>query len=197
MLDSSDQLRYEKEDLQEAIKVIQEGGIILYPTDTIWGIGCDATNQAAVEKIYKLKQRADSKAMLVLLDSPAKLPAYVTEVPDQAWDLIEISEKPLTIIYPGAKNLAVNLMAEDGSVGIRITKELFSKTLCERIRKPIVSTSANRSGSPAATVFSQIADEIVQGVDYVVKFRQNEKSAPKPSSIISLSVKNEIKIIRS
>lgn len=197
MLDSSTQLRYEKEDLQEAIRVIQEGGIILYPTDTIWGIGCDASNKEAVDRIYKLKQRSDSKAMLVLLDSSAKLPAYIAEVPDQAWDLIELSEKPLTIIYPGAKNLAPNLIAQDGSVGIRVTKELFSKTLCERLRKPVVSTSANISGAPSAGVFSEISKEIIEGVDYVVKFRQNEKSAPKPSSIISLSVKNEVKIIRS
>ncbi len=197
MLDSSTQLRYEKEDLQEAIRVIQEGGIILYPTDTIWGIGCDASNKEAVDRIYKLKQRSDSKAMLVLLDSSAKLPAYIAEVPDQAWDLIELSEKPLTIIYPGAKNLAPNLIAQDGSVGIRVTKELFSKTLCERLRKPVVSTSANISGAPSAGVFSEISKEIIEGVDYVVKFRRNEKSAPKPSSIISLSVKNEVKIIRS
>lgn len=197
MLDSSAQLRYEKEDLQEAIEVIRKGGIILYPTDTIWGIGCDATNKEAVEKIYKLKQRSDSKAMLVLLDSPAKLPAYVAEVPDQAWDLIELSEKPLTIIYPGAKGIALNLIGQDGSVGIRITKELFSKTLCERLRGPLVSTSANISGSPSAAVFSEISKEILDGVDYVVKFRREETKAPKPSSIISLSVKNEIKIIRS
>lgn len=197
MLDSSAQLRYEKEDLQEAIEVIRNGGIILYPTDTIWGIGCDATNKEAVEKIYKLKQRSDSKAMLVLLDSSAKLSAYVAEVPDQAWDLIELSEKPLTIIYPGAKGIASNLIAQDGSVGIRITKEIFSKTLCERLRGPLVSTSANISGSPSAGVFSEISQEILDGVDYVVKFRREETKAPKPSSIISLSVKNEIKIIRS
>lgn len=188
--------RYEKEDMQQALKVLQEGGLILYPTDTIWGIGCDATNPEAVDKIFKLKQREDSKAMLVLLDSPAKLPAYVDQVPDLAWDLVEITEKPMTIIYQGAKSLASNLIAEEGTIGIRITSELFSKTLCERFRKPVVSTSANVSGDPSPLNFSQISEIIKNGVDYIVKFRQEEISNPKPSSIIYLGINNEVRIIR-
>lgn len=196
MDDKKNVKRFEKEDLDEALKVLQSGGIILYPTDTIWGLGCDATNAAAVSRIFQLKQRADEKAMLVLLDSPAKLQAYVQEVPDMAWDLIEMTTKPLTIIYPDARNLAQNLVSADQTVGIRITDELFSKTLCERFRKPIVSTSANISGSPAPGNFSEIADEIKSGVDYIVRYRQEETDKPKPSSIILLGKGNLIKIIR-
>ena len=189
-------LRYDKEDLLEAVRVMQQGGIILYPTDTVWGIGCDAHNQAAVARIYELKRRQDSKAMLCLLDSPAKLQGYMAEVPDLAWDLIQMSESPLTIIYDNARNLAPNLIAEDGSVGIRITNEPFSKALCERMRGPIVSTSANLSGEPAAKNFSQISDEIIRGVDYVVKFRRDDLSEPSPSHIIKLSKSNLVKVIR-
>ena len=134
------------EDIKKACEVMAAGGIILYPTDTIWGIGCDATNEKAVQRVYELKRRADNKAMLVLMDSEAKLDRYVSDVPDIAWDLISVSDKPLTIIYSSAKNLATNLLGADGSVGIRITNEEFSKKLCERFRKPLVSTSANVSG---------------------------------------------------
>lgn len=188
--------RFEKDDLAEALKVLQSGGIILYPTDTIWGLGCDATNSEAVARIFKLKQRADEKAMLVLLDSPAKLQAYVDEVPDMAWELIDMTTKPLTIIYPEAKNLAPNLISADKTIGIRITEELFSKTLCERFRKPVVSTSANISGAPSPGNFSEISDLIKSGVDYIVRYRQDETSKPKPSSIILLGKGNLIKIIR-
>lgn len=131
------------EDIKKACEVMAAGGIILYPTDTIWGIGCDATNEKAVQRVYELKRRADNKAMLVLMDSETKLDRYVSDVPDIAWDLISVSDKPLTIIYSSAKNLATNLLGADGSVGIRITNEEFSKKLCERFRKPLVSTSAN------------------------------------------------------
>ena len=131
------------EDIKKACEVMAAGGIILYPTDTIWGIGCDATNEKAVQRVYELKRRTDNKAMLVLMDSEAKLDRYVSDVPDIAWDLISVSDKPLTIIYSSAKNLATNLLGADGSVGIRITNEEFSKKLCERFRKPLVSTSAN------------------------------------------------------
>jgi len=130
------------EDIKKACEVMAAGGIILYPTDTIWGIGCDATNEKAVQRVYELKRRTDNKAMLVLMDSEAKLDRYVSDVPDIAWDLISVSDKPLTIIYSSAKNLATNLLGADGSVGIRITNEEFSKKLCERFRKPLVSTSA-------------------------------------------------------
>lgn len=126
------------EDIKKACEVMAAGGIILYPTDTIWGIGCDATNEKAVQRVYELKRRADNKAMLVLMDSEAKLDRYVSDVPDIAWDLISVSDKPLTIIYSSAKNLATNLLGADGSVGIRITNEEFSKKLCERFRKPLV-----------------------------------------------------------
>ncbi|TLX77726.1 threonylcarbamoyl-AMP synthase [Labilibacter sediminis] len=184
------------DDLKKAVEVLQQGGIILYPTDTIWGIGCDATNEEAVKRIYKLKQREDSKSMLVLLDNEAKLNSYVEEVPEMAWDIIELSTKPTTIIYPNAKNLAGNLLAEDNSVGIRISKETFSQQLCQRFKKPIVSTSANISGQPSPASFEDISDDIRSHVDYVVKFRQGETSNPAPSSIIKLEVDGQIKIIR-
>lgn len=175
---------------------MQKGGVILYPTDTVWGIGCDATNEEAVRRVYEIKQRSDSKAMLVLVDSDAKVSLYVKDVPSVAWDLIEMSTKPLTIIYDNAKNLAPNLLAEDGSVGIRVTSETFSKELCYRFRKAIVSTSANISGEPAPAVFSEISEEIKNAVDYVVNFRRGEKGHPSPSSIIKLGQGGLVKVIR-
>lgn len=191
-------LRYEREDLQEAVRVMREGGIILYPTDTVWGIGCDATNAAAVERIYRLKQRSDSKAMLCLLDAPGKLQGFVT-VPSAAWDLLECtgeSPRPLTIIYPGARNVAENLIAEDGSLGIRITEEPFSKALCAMLHHPVVSTSANISGEPAARSFREITEAIRDGVDYICRFRQKDPCNAKPSSIIKLGMNNEVQVIR-
>ncbi len=198
-------VRYEKEDMQQALRVLQQGGVILYPTDTVWGIGCDATNEQAVQRIFQIKQRAEAKAMLVLLDAPGKLQGYVEEVPEMAWDLIdcamanpedEVQQKPMTIIYPNARNIAPSLIAEDGSVGIRITQELFSKTLCERLKRPLVSTSANISGTPAPALFAEISEEILSAVDYVVRFRQDDTRKAQPSSIIKLGLHNEIKIIR-
>ena len=183
-------------DIKKACEIMNQGGVILYPTDTIWGIGCDATNEKAVEKVYRIKQRSDSKSMLVLLDNPAKLEIYVKEVPEIAWDLIELSEKPLTIIYDGAKNLAPNLIAKDGSIGIRITNEIFSKELCKQFRKPIVSTSANISGKPSPASFKDIDEEIKKSVDYIVTFRQKEKTKSAPSSIIKLGKNGTIQIIR-
>ena len=184
------------DDIKKAVETLQNGGLILYPTDTIWGIGCDATNEEAVRKVFALKQRNDSKSALVLLDKDVKISSYVTKVPEMAWELIELSEKPLTIIYPNAKNLAKNLLAEDNSVGIRITKEEFSKKLCERFKKPIVSTSANISGQPSPQCFGEISEEVKNGVDYVVLFRQEETANPAPSSIIKLEVDGQVKIIR-
>lgn len=184
------------EDIKKACEVLQAGGIILYPTDTIWGIGCDATNEKAVQRIYELKQRADNKAMLVLTDSSAKLNMYVDHMPDIAWDLIHVADKPLTIIYPKAKNLAGNLLAEDGSVGIRITNEEFSRKLCERFRKPLVSTSANVSGQVSPACFNEISDEIKKGVDYVVTYRQDDQSKAAPSGIIKLGEGGLIQVIR-
>ena len=184
------------EDIQNALLVLRKGGIILYPTDTVWGIGCDATNQQAVKRIYAIKQRSDAKAMLLLIDSPAKLPNYVADIPSIAWDLIDVAIKPLTIIYPGAKNLAPDLLAEDGSVGIRITNEKYSHLLCEQFRKPIVSTSANISGQVAPQNFSQIDPRIISAVDYVVKYRQEDDTKAAPSSIIKIGEGGTIQIIR-
>ena len=175
---------------------MREGGVILYPTDTIWGIGCDATNEEAVRRVYEIKQRQDSKAMLVLVDSSVKVDFYVRDVPEVAWDLIDLADKPLTIIYSGARNLAANLLAEDGSVGIRVTNEDFSKRLCQQFRKAIVSTSANISGQPSPKNFSEISEEVKSAVDYIVGYRQEEISNPKPSSIIKLDKGGVIKIIR-
>ncbi len=175
---------------------MREGGVILYPTDTIWGIGCDATNEEAVRRVYEIKQRQDSKAMLVLVDSSVKVDFYVQDVPEVAWDLIDLADKPLTIIYSGARNLAANLLAEDGSVGIRVTNEDFSKRLCQQFRKAVVSTSANISGQPSPRNFSEISEEVKSAVDYIVGYRQEEMSNPKPSSIIKLDKGGVIKIIR-
>jgi len=184
------------EEIKKTLEVLRAGGVILYPTDTVWGLGCDATNEAAVKRIFDIKKRVDTKAMLVLVDSSAKIQAYIEDVPDMAWDLIEFTEKPLTIIYPDAKNLAKNLIAEDKSVGIRVTNEAFSKSLCAQFRKPIVSTSANISGETAPANFSQISDEIKSSVDYIVNFRQDDLSKPKPSSIIKLGKGNLFQMIR-
>lgn len=185
-----------EEDIKKAFEVLVSGGLILYPTDTIWGIGCDATNEDAVRRVYELKRRVDSKALITLLDNPIKLDYYIDEVPSLAWDLIELSEKPLTIIYDGARNVAPNLMAEDGSLAIRVTKEKFSQELCKRFRKALVSTSANISGEPAPANFDDISEEIKQGVDYIVKYRQEDTSKSKASSIIKLGKTGEVKIIR-
>ncbi len=185
-----------KEDIKNACEVLARGGLILYPTDTIWGIGCDATNEDAVRRIYELKKRTDHKAMLVLIDSPARLDRYVSEVPDMAWNLIDVADKPLTIIYPAGKNLATNLLGEDSSIGIRVTNELFSQKLCERFRKPLVSTSANISGQPSPLFFSEISDEVKNGVDYIVSYRQDEKTKRTPSGIIRIGMDNTVQIIR-
>ena len=185
-----------KEEIKKACEVMQKGGVILYPTDTVWGIGCDATNAKAVKRVYEIKQRADSKAMLVLVDSDVKVDFYVRDVPEVAWDLIEYATKPLTIIFDEARNLAPNLLAEDGSVGIRVTHEEFSRQLCFRFRKAIVSTSANISGQPSPAVFADISEEVKQAVDYIVDYRQNEVATAKPSSIIKLGKGGEVKVIR-
>lgn len=184
------------EDIKKACEVMQAGGIILYPTDTIWGIGCDATNEKAVQRVYELKRRADNKAMLVLMDSSAKLNMYVNDIPDIAWDLIEVADKPLTIIYSNAKNLAKNLLADDGSVGIRITNEEFSRRLCEHFRKPLVSTSANVSGDPSPANFSEVSEVIKNGVDYIVSYRQDDMSKAQPSNIIKLGAGGLVQVIR-
>ena len=185
-----------REEIKKACEVLQRGGVILYPTDTVWGIGCDATNEEAVKRVYEIKRRADSKAMLVLVDSDVKVDFYVKDVPEVAWDLIQYATKPLTVIYDDARNLASNLIGEDSSGGIRVTSEEFSKQLCYRFRKAIVSTSANISGPPAPASFSAIQDEIKQAVDYIVEYRQDEPAGAKPSSILKLGRGGVIKIIR-
>ncbi|MDR0892418.1 MAG: threonylcarbamoyl-AMP synthase [Mediterranea sp.] len=184
------------EDIKKACQVMNDGGVILYPTDTVWGIGCDATNEDAVRRVYDIKRRSDSKAMLVLVDSPVKVDFYVQDVPSVAWSLIELADRPLTIIYSGARNLAPNLLAEDGSVGIRVTSEIFSRRLCQQFRKAIVSTSANISGQPGAANFSEVSEEIKSAVDYIVGYRQDDMSRPSPSSILKLGQGGTVQIIR-
>jgi L-threonylcarbamoyladenylate synthase len=184
------------EEIKKALEVIHNGGIILYPTDTIWGIGCDANNEKAVQKIYDIKKRADAKSMILLIDLPQRIASYVEEIPDVAWDLIDFSTKPLTIIYSGAKNLAKNVIAEDGSVGIRVAQDEFCQKLISRVKKPIVSTSANISGEQSPKNFDSISDEIKKAVDYIVDWRQEETKNPPASSIIKLGLNGEVKIIR-
>ena len=185
-----------KEEVNRALKVLQDGGIILYPTDTIWGIGCDATNINAVKKIYALKQRDEAKSLIILVDTENKLESYISQVPDVAYDLIEFSENPLTLVMPGAKNLAPNLINIDGSVAIRVSKHIFNQQLIQRFRKPIVSTSANISGKPSPKNFSDIAREIIEGVDYVVDLEQAEQSEKKPSTIMRLEPDGRFEFIR-
>ena len=187
---------FDKEDMAEAVRVLKAGGVILYPTDTVWGLGCDATNAEAVERIYRIKQRQDSKALIVLADSEAMISRYVAEVPEVAWDVIELATRPTTVIFDRGLNLAPNLLAQDGSVGIRLSREAFSSQLCFHLRKPIVSTSANVSGQPSPRIFREIIEEIRQQVDYVVRYRQDDIKLASPSSVIKLGRGGEGKIIR-
>ena len=183
-------------EIVQCLKTLSAGGLILYPTDTVWGIGCDATNAEAVKRVYQLKRRDDNKALIVLIDSVDHLDHYVIDVPMIARELIDVAVKPLTIIYEGAYNLAPNLMGEGESVGIRIPNDEFCHRLCERYGKPIVSTSANMSGQPTATTFAAIDESIVQGVDYVVNYRRDEATPRQPSNIIMLHRDGTFKIIR-
>ncbi|MBR6867859.1 MAG: threonylcarbamoyl-AMP synthase [Prevotella sp.] len=185
-----------EEDIKQAVDVMRKGGVILYPTDTVWGIGCDATNAEAVSKVYAIKQRDDSKALICLVDSDARLQRYVRDVPDVAWQLIDCCDRPTTLILDGAVNLAPNLIADDGSIGIRITNEPFSKELCYRFQKAIVSTSANISGEPAAQNYRDIDPRIIEAVDYVCWSRRQEHQPHTPSSIIKLGRGGEVTIIR-
>lgn len=183
-------------ELKKAAKVLGSGGIILYPTDTIWGIGCDATRLEAVQLIYALKQRDDSKSMLVLVKGLGMLKQYLHTVPPEALELIAKAEKPTTIIYPGARKLASNLLAADGSVGIRITSDPFCKKLIELTGKPIVSTSANVSGELSPSIFREIKSSILKQVDHVVQWRQDETEGSFPSAIIKLEEDGRISILR-
>ena len=184
------------EEVRKAGDHIKNGRIILYPTDTIWGIGCDATDPRAVQKVYNIKQRSDRKSMLVLMDGPIMLSRYLDKIPDQALKILNSTDNPTTIIYPDAKNLAENLIAEDGSIGIRITSDPFCRQLIERTGKPIVSTSANISGKPSPSLFSEIEPQLLKFIDYVVNWRQEETSPTNPSTILKLDEHGEITVIR-
>ncbi|ADE82439.1 L-threonylcarbamoyladenylate synthase [Xylanibacter ruminicola] len=191
----------QEDDIKQAIETMRKGGVILYPTDTVWGIGCDATNAEAVKRVYEIKQREDSKALICLVDSDARMQRYFRNVPDVAWQLIDslkeaTDAKPTTLILDGAINLAPNLIAEDGSLGIRITNEPFSKELCFRFQKAIVSTSANISGEPAAQNYCDIDPRILEAVDYVCWSRRQEHKPHTPSSIIKLKENGEVTVIR-
>lgn len=186
----------QQEDIRRAVEVMRAGGVILYPTDTVWGIGCDATNAEAVAKVYQIKQRDDSKAMICLVDSDARLQRYVRNVPNVAWDIMELALKPTTVILDGAVNLAPNLVADDGSIAMRITQEPFSHELCYRFQRPVVSTSANISGQPAAQNYCDIAPELLEAVDYVCWSRRQEHKPHTPSSIIKLTEDGQVTIIR-
>ena len=185
-----------EDDIRNAVEVMRKGGVILYPTDTVWGIGCDATNAEAVARVYEIKKRADSKALICLVDNDARLQRYVKKVPNVAWELFDCADKPTTVILDGAVNLAPNLIAEDGSIALRITQEAFSKELCYRFQKAIVSTSANISGEPTAQNYCDISQEIIDAVDYVCWTRRQEHKPHKPSSIIKLGLGGEVEIIR-
>jgi L-threonylcarbamoyladenylate synthase len=184
------------QEVSQCLKVLTSGGTILYPTDTIWGIGCDATNAGAVMKIYRLKKRMENKSLIILLDDTSKLPNYTEEVPDVAWDLLRNVDTPLTIIYPKAKNLAANVSAGDGSVAIRIVRNEFCKRLIQSFGKPIVSTSANPSGIGPPLLYRHIDKGIIHGVDYAVDSSLDEIHSPKPSRIIKLETTGEFHIIR-
>ena len=190
----------QEDDIKQAVECMRKGGVILYPTDTVWGIGCDATNAEAVKRVYDIKQRDDSKALICLVDNDARLQRYVRDVPDVAWQLIDSLKdsdaRPTTLILDGAINLAPNLIADDGSIALRITQEAFSKELCYRFQKAIVSTSANISGEPSAQNYCDIDPRIVEAVDYVCWSRRQEHQPHKPSSIIRLRENAEVEIIR-
>ena len=184
------------DEVKKASEIIKEGGIILYPTDTIWGIGCDATNDNAVKKIYAVKKREDTRSMLVLLDKAEKLNYYTRKVPEIAWQLIEVSDAPLTIVYPDGRNLAPSLLAEDGSIGIRITSDPFCSELIKKTGTPLVSTSANFSGQSFPSVFNEIDEEIRKSVDYIVQWRKNDNKKGKPSQVIKLEEGGVFRILR-
>lgn len=185
-----------EKDIEKSLEILRNGGVLLYPTDTVWGLGCDATNDSAIKKIYEIKQRVASKSMIVLLGSIDKISNYVKSNPPIVAQLVETTEKPLTIIYSDAQNLSQEIVAEDNSIAIRVTNEAFSKELCERFGKPIVSTSANISGRKSPQIFKEIEQEIINKVDYVVKFRQDDEKINQPSKIIKLENDNQFSIIR-
>lgn len=183
------------QEVHNAFEIIKEGGIILYPTDTVWGIGCDATNSDAVAKIYKLKQRAETQSMIVLMNGEKMMYNVFKDIPEVAWQIMDLSENPTTLILDNPRNVAANIIAPDKSLGIRIVKEPFCFKLLERMKKPLVSTSANISGQPTPKTFKEISREIVDGVDYVVNLHQ-DRIAGKPSTIIKLTNDSQVKVLR-
>lgn len=185
-----------KEEVQKALEVLKKGGIILYPTDTVWGIGCDATNASAVDRIYELKKRNDKKSMIVLVDKLDNVSKYVKKVPEVAWDLLEVADKPLTLILPEARGVAENLVPEEKTIGIRVADHDFCKQLIYKLGRPLVSTSANISGEPSPKTFSEISNVIKDGVDMVVGTSFEGKPTRKPSSIIQLGEGGQVQIIR-
>lgn len=182
-------------DFSQALEVLQSGGTILYPTDTIWGIGCDATNPEAIQKIFDIKKREKNKSLIILVESEKRLQDLV-DVPEMAWQIIDLSEKPVTIVYENPKNLPKELLAQDGSVGIRIVKNDYCKKLISKLNKPLVSTSANLSGQKSPMKFSDISDEIKQSVDYIVEENHDKVSEYAGSSVIKVWNDNQIKILR-
>lgn len=185
-----------RKEINKALEVLKNGGVILYPTDTVWGLGCDATNEAAVAKVNEIKGRSADKSLIILLDTDNKLQSYVNEVPEVAYQLIEYAEKPMTIVFSGAKNLAKNVINSDGSIGIRIVKHDFCQQLLQRFRKPIVSTSANISGQPTPLFFDEIDQDIISAVDYVVDWEQEIRTPKTPSTIVKLGPSGQFEFIR-
>lgn len=183
-------------DISQAFETLRKGGVILYPTDTIWGIGCDATNAEAVNRVFEIKKRADSKALITLVNSEAMLERYVENVPEMAWQLIDVAVNPLTIVYDRGIGVAPNLLAPDGSIGVRLTRERFSAELCRRLKRPVVSTSANISGHRAPRCFAEIAPEIINAVDYVAEYRRTDASEALPSNVIKLTDSGVITVLR-
>ncbi len=183
-------------DIRQAVEVLRRGGVVLYPTDTVWGIGCDATNDEAVRRIYSIKRREERKAMLCLVDKADRIQRYFRNVPDVAWDLMDCATSPLTVVLQGAQGVAPSLLAEDGSLGVRVTRDEFSRQMCYRLQRPLVSTSANISGQPSPQCFREISPEIVEQMDYVVQFRRGDTSQRKPSGIVKLDLDGTVTVIR-
>lgn len=184
------------DEVNAAVTILKSGGAILYPTDTIWGLGADATNEKAVQKVFEIKGRPAEKSMILLLDDGAKLNRYVKQVPDVAWDIMDAATDPITIIYPGAINLPPSVIAADGSIAFRVTSDPFCRLLIRKLNKPLVSTSANISGKPSPSCYNEIDPAVIKATDYVVNLRHNENGCNKPSSIIQLGINGEVRIIR-
>lgn len=183
------------EEIQKAVEILKKGGVILYPTDTIWGIGCDATDEKAIERIYQIKQREESKSLIILVESERRLQEYI-DVPPLAWDLIDLSEKPLTLVYDSPRNLPDRLVSADNTIGIRLTKDEFCRKLISKLNKPLVSTSANISGEPSPENFSAISPKILEDVDYIINLRRENLDKKTASTVIKLSADGKVKVIR-